>query len=619
MVMDRCCIFTHVRIPRTAANPSSYRRRPGPTHPVGFHSAYGNPENLRVDGELVMTRMGDRYVTTGGDVVLVEDVHFWNRYRTVDADEFQTVLKTLEPPPEVPAEVGGMTDDVVRHSVPTTDIWDALDADMHRFGDTEPLALEGRPDAFRPVIGPGEAADSPEVLLEQWRQLAAALEEPRVQEADFADMAAPGADPSDFADLHREATDLHRYQVAGQRQRYESAADALAFAHRMLSNGEDPRPSLLASANEAGSVAEAEFMRALADDVTRMLVRESNPGSTAEFVDAMAEFYRAKHAEGVDPEALAYADDLVALYRGESAPTMVADPVPELRRSGDVDPPALDEPTDAPRLGDSGDALETKVFGAEVEDPNGASHGDGGVRAGSGDYAANRDTINAQVGTDDFARAPQQQPEGLQSRLQSRAERIEAANLKWADSPTSDQRPFEQWNLLKGLKRRRGQVGKTVRFGKANLLTFRVEPESEDSNFTVTVDPVEPLDKRQTISHVEAPGGWRPTRQPGFDRTALAPGECPSSARERILNILVQGNALDSRTVDKLSDIFDEVATRHRVAPQSKERRNMASLIGDLRQAERASGAEQQTLASTIDWTTLEKMLCMLDMGTMVA
>ena len=105
--------------------------------PVGFHIAYGNPENLRVDGELVTTRVGDRYVTTGGDVMLVEDVHFWNRHRTVDADEFQVVIKTLEPPPEVPVEAGDIIDDVVRHSVPSTDIWDALDADMHRFGDTD--------------------------------------------------------------------------------------------------------------------------------------------------------------------------------------------------------------------------------------------------------------------------------------------------------------------------------------------------------------------------------------------------------------------------------------------------------------------------------------------------
>ena len=588
--------------------------------PVSFHSAYGNSENLRVDGELVVTRMGDRYVTTGGDVVLVEDVHFWNRYHTVDAEEFQTVIKTLEPPPEVPAEIGGMTDDVVRRSVPSTDIWDALDADMHRFGDTEPLALEGKPDAFRPVIGPGEAADSPEVLLEQWRQLAAALEEPRIQGADFANMAAPGADPSDFAHLRREATDAHRYQVTGQKQRYESAANALAFAHRMLANGEDPRPSLLASADEARSVAEAEFMRTLADDVTRMLVRESYPGSTAEFVDAMADFYRAKHAEGVDPESLAYADDLVALYRGESAPTMVADPVPELRRLGGVDPPGLDESTDAPRRGDSGDALKTDVFGAEVEDPNGVSHGDGGATAGAGDYGANRDAINAQVGPEDFARAPQQQPEGLQSEVNVLDTTNDgAANLKWADAPGTDQRPFEQWYLAKNLKRRRAQVAKSVRFGKSKLLRFRIEPESAGSKFSVAVDPEDTLDGSQAIRHVETPSGWQLTRQPGFDRTALAPGEFPFSAKERILNTLMQGKALDSRTVDKLSDIFDEATTQHRITPQSKEWRNMASLIGDLRQGERASGAEQRNLASTMDWRTLEKMLLMLDTGTMAA
>ena len=680
----------------TADTPPSPNRAAWSNDPVGFHSAYGNSENLRVDGELVVTRIGDRYVTTGGDVVLVEDVHFWNRYRTVDADEFQTVIKTLEPPPEVPAGTGGITDDVVRHAVPSTDIWDALDADMHRFGDTEPLALEGKPDAFRPVIGPGDAADSPEVLLEQWRQLAATLEEPRIQDADFANMAAPGAEPSDFAHLHREATDAHRVQVTGQKQRYESAANALAFAHRMLANGEDPRPSLLASADEARSVAEAEFMRALADDVTRMLIRESNPGATADFVDAMAEFYRAKHAEGVDPEALAYADDLVALYRGESAPTTMADPVPDLHRLGGADPPALDESTGAPRLGDSGDALKTDVFGAEVEDPNGVSHGDGGVTAGAGDYGASRDAINAQVGPGDFARAPQQQPEGLGSevnvldttddqidanileaernaarqepgstqrfieetgrqrgdeaadlymarhgrhqpaegsdrhrmfrkaveRERSRARlagEIEAANLKWADAPMTDQRPFDQWYLAKNLKRRRAQISKTVRFGAANLLSFRVEPESAGSKFRVAVDPVDTLDRSQAIRHVEAPSGWRPTRRPGFDRTALAPGEFPFSAKERILNTLMQGKALDAGTVDKLSDIFDEAATQRRIAPQSKEWRNMASLVGDLRQAERASGTEMRRLASAMDWKTLEKMLYMLDMSTMAA
>ena len=600
--------------------------------PVDFHKAYGNPENLRVNGELVTTRAGDRYVTTGGDAILVEDIRFWNRHRAVDADEFQMVIKTLEPPPEVsPPKLDNITDDI-RRSVPSTDIWDALDADMHRFGDAEPVALEGKPDAFRPVVGPGDAADSPDALLEQWRQLAAAFEETRIQDASFADMPAPGGEPSDFAHLHREATDLHRYQVTGQKQRCESAVAALGFAHRMLANGEDPRPSLLTSADEARSVAEAEFMRTLADDVTRMLVRESNPGGTAEFVDAMAEFYRAKHAEGVDPEALAYADDLVALYRGESDPTMLADPAPDLRSLGDVDPPAPDESTGAPGIGDSDNALKTDVFGAQVEDPNGVSRTDGGVSAGTGDYGANRDAINAQVGTDDFTRAPQQQPEGLRSEVDvldvsddqrnaawQEAGELDAASPAWASPETTSQRPFEQWYVAKGLKRRRAQIGKAMRFGQADLLTFRVEPESAGSTFRVAVDSMDALDTSQAIRHVEAPTGWRPTRQPGFDRTALAPGEFPFSAKERALNTLMQGKALDSGTVDKLSDLFDEASTRRRITPQSKEWRNMASLIGELRQAEGASDTELQKLASTIDWRTLEKMLYMLDMSTMVA
>ena len=522
-----------------------------------------------------------------------------------------------------------------------------------------------------------------------------------MKDADFADMAAPGAELSDFVHVHREATDLHQFQVTGHKQQYETAVNAVAFAHRMLANGEDPRPLLLAAADGMGSTAVAELMRALADDVTRMLVRESNPGSTVEFVDTMAEFYRAKHAQGVDPEALAYADDLVALYRSESAPTAVADPAADLGRLDGVAPPALDEPTNAPpRLGDSGEALKTDVFGAEVEDPNGVSHGDGGTAAGTGDYGANRDAINAQVGSEDFARAPQQQPEGLRSevnvldttddridanireagrnaglqepgptrpfmqemgntrgheaaeqyrmlgwmsdpdlrggrgldepgdfnaafnrgveRERSRARlagEIEAANLKWADTPTMDQRPFEQWYLTKNLKRRRSQIGKSVQFGTANLLTFRVEPESAGSTFRVAVDPVDTLDRSQAIRHVETPSGWRPTRQPGFDRMALAPGEFPFSAKERVLNTLMQGKAPDSGTVDKLSYIFDEASTQRRIVPQSKEWRNMASLIGDLRQAEAAGDADLQKLASTIDWRTLEKMLYMLDMS----
>ena len=64
-----------------------------------------------------------------------------------------------------------------------------------------------------------------------------------------------------------------------------------------------------------------------------------------------------------------------------------------------------------PELGNqplSDDGMQTQLFDAEAVDP------DGRGEVSTGDYAANRDRINSNVGDNDFTRAPDERPEGIE-------------------------------------------------------------------------------------------------------------------------------------------------------------------------------------------------------------
>ena len=65
-----------------------------------------------------------------------------------------------------------------------------------------------------------------------------------------------------------------------------------------------------------------------------------------------------------------------------------------------------------PELGNqplSDDGMQTQLFDAEAVDPDGQRG-----EVSTGDYAANRDRINSNVGDNDFTRAPDEQPEGIE-------------------------------------------------------------------------------------------------------------------------------------------------------------------------------------------------------------
>ena len=307
----------------------------------------------------------------------------------------------------------------------------------------------------------------------------------------------------------------------------------------------------------------------------------------------------------------------------------VIDAMPD-RRSSDLPDGEIGRSAGSPgsSLEEVGDAGSTSnVYGAQVGRPNGAPDGDDGFSLRAGDYDANRDRINGQLGEGDFARAPQEQPDGLSGRGSESFNEDdvteEGANSMWDQLPVPD-RP------LKTMKRRSKQVNKSLRFGAGRQVSFRIEPvEGSESGrgFGVALEPVDTLDSGQAIRHVGAPDGWQATRQPGFGRKAAAPGEFPFSVRERLLNRLMQGQRLNPADLTALSgafDSFDQGVYRGRMAPRTREGRSTASLMDDLHGAYIAGVATEFHVAAVLEATArldsrgLGRLLDLLDAGTMV-
>ena len=412
---------------------------------VSISQAVANPNNARNNGRLIVTRVGNRFLTTGGDVVQVSDVRFWNRIDEVTPDQFQILVKSLEPPPpEVPVRPVITVDDVYRSGVPSTDILDAADPEGRRLGD-----------------------------------------------------------------------------------------------------------------------------------------------------------------------------------------------LPDVAPPPDVTPPPPDEVRRIEEVGDTGST--SNVYGTQVGRPNGAPDGDDGFSLRAGDYDANRDRINGQLGEGDFARAPQEQPDGLSGRgsdsfneddvtEETLDGRIEAAKRTAWDNILMPVGP----QSVKSGKRRGKQTNKLLRFGDGRQVSFRIEPvEGSESGrgFGVALEPVDTLDSGQAIRHVGAPDGWQATRQPGFGRKAAAPGEFPFSVRERLLNRLMQGQRLNPADLTALSgafDSFDQGVYRGRMAPRTREGRSTASLMDDLHGAYIAGVATEFHVAAVLEATArldsrgLGRLLDLLDAGTMV-
>jgi hypothetical protein len=350
--------------------------------------------------------------------------------------------------------------------------------------------------------------------------------------------------------------------------------------------------------------------------------------------------------------------------------------------------------------------LDTGVFRAEVDAP-GASHADGGVELRGGEYPANRETINGQLGEGDYVRVPDEQPEGLsprvvpedtptvvsytdpgdayigrrvdagesESRRHARGRMAEAGGLARAewntanpDAPRHARIPQRDdaiqaaqiaeankaWADIPATRSPAANSGggRQVRFGDARAIAFKIEPEFDGSELRVAADPVDTLDRSQEIRvdyFVQEPNQqWQPTRQPGFGRTASAPGEFPFSTREQLLNSLMKGESLrDSSEVMALNTEFVRARGANFSGQSKSDWRKMAMLLRDLQVTQpgdavrvsqfadslgragynaadaaaflaRSQSQQATAFARNLDWKSLGKMLAIFESGASV-
>ena len=212
--------------------------------------------------------------------------------------------------------------------------------------------------------------------------------------------------------------------------------------------------------------------------------------------------------------------------------------------------------------------------------------------------------------------------------------RVDAANQMWGEMRVVevDRRPLTEWNYrppgMRSWKspKQRAKAGKSVRFGDAKQITYAADSGLDTSHAVGQVP---------TPNRRGPPPGWKPwqpTRQPGFGRTASVPGEFPFSARERILNTLMQGKRFQAGTdahdaLEQVRKLGYDIGYDHGYATGPHANRwvnSVSSLVRDLGGAIKfneftRAPALTQEFVSNLDAPTLGKMLAMLEAGRTIA
>ena len=226
----------------------------------------------------------------------------------------------------------------------------------------------------------------------------------------------------------------------------------------------------------------------------------------------------------------------------------------------------------------AGDNLDSGLFCAEVDEPGGATHGEDGAQLTAGDYNANRDSINAQVGEADYVQVPEEEPAWID---------IAAENERWNAMLEVDRRSFTGWSRhLRGMKRWKSptqRAGKGVRFGDVRFIAAA----GEDGRVVRVAD------------------GWVSTRQPGFGRRAPVPGEFPFSVREQTLKSLIEGPRVGPRGEGR----------RHG-GRSGHDWRKMANLLVDLHVA---GMAQTPAFEASFDEKTLGKLVDLFESAVTLA
>ena len=273
------------------------------------------------------------------------------------------------------------------------------------------------------------------------------------------------------------------------------------------------------------------------------------------------------------------------------------------------------------------DDIDMRAFlSSEVDESGGAAtHGDGAAQATVGDYEAGRDAINGQVGDADYVRAPEEEPAWIASpKLQTQdagadtslrssdvRDAVERrADEIWGAMPRVEERTFSQRQTRpKGMRRWTSptlQARKGASFGDARAVTELVGSADEAS------------DAGRGSRHVSTPDGWAPTRQPGFRRTASAPGEFPFSTREKLINALMQGGTVDADSLAELNTQLVSARTHQYASRPGGDWRKMAMLMRDLKMTSPGDVQQAVAFASTIDAKSLRKLLDLFDAASIL-
>ena len=297
---------------------------------------------------------------------------------------------------------------------------------------------------------------------------------------------------------------------------------------------------------------------------------------------------------------------------------------------------------------------------ADLDEPGGAAaHGDAGVPATAGDYAAGRDMVNQKLGDTDYVRAPEEQPKWLEGpELKSILKKTDpvsserypgrsvsdymdsivlkehmTAAMKGREVTQSDMAiRAAAANGVWGVGRPPGagawksptqRATKGVRFGDSVGIYYeagRAVGVADGAADAADTSPWLRINV-ETKHHVQAPSGdWVPTRQPGFGRTASASGDFPFSVREKLLNSLMQGQRIDPENLSALNTEFVSARTqRYSTAASGSDWMKMSMLLRDLRTTHLATAAYASDFARSLDGKTLGKLLDLFESSATLA
>ena len=280
-----------------------------------------------------------------------------------------------------------------------------------------------------------------------------------------------------------------------------------------------------------------------------------------------------------------------------------------------------------------GQGLATQLFNAEVHGSESNERGEGS----GGNYAANRDLINDQVGDRDFSRVPEDPPRGVGHAAPGETGALENDDADRQGSPNGHlapdrdpgegshaQFPPSAWSELKeheGLPNPGPPSDAADQLQDAresqSLLPDRRSGNAATHGWTGggISHVIDPLEMDGAVRHTATPREWRAGRQPAFGRLAQHGDGFSFSTREQVMADLMKGRRIDWTYLAVRKASLDAVGLKRL---RHREWLNMHALIRSLRDGA-VLGDSTQGSGLSIDWETLKVMLDMVDSGALLA